>query len=713
MKRLTNDSNGFNRNRKIRVSYFPTKLLSKILTWLSNLTNVKQSNVMPLLKVLAKIAKVYDTRGKTECIKYSKQLRQATIKFLSGGLNEVQSTYPKILAPFKDEFSVNGKWNYPLLRLILTVTYSTRFIRLKENPSLESIEKTPGYDQDVQSLVPELKVFLKRVLGVNPRHFGKVTKNLKFKRFHMTSKSGPSGKHALWSSAYDVDKIPDKLKAAIEIVAGSRLPDLMDRLSLLYSRIPGFFEAYVPQGTEDIRKITAIRDKEGKTREVAILDYYSQSALRPLHKVLYRLLSRINQDCTHDQIKWLRKLVPRKGSSFHSIDLTTATDRFPIEIEELILSTLYGREYAQAWKSIMVGFPFRFQDRKVIYGTGNPMGAYSSWATFAIAHHFFVFLACRKAARNALKCPYMLLGDDIVIADDKVASEYKKLLLEWDIPFSEEKTHTSPYYYEFAKNHILDNENISPFPIAALYERRNSLFECVSIIVRELSYKNWDSDIWDSVELYLTTVRGLPYPRVRKLKPGLKLSIALLFHLQGKAGLGTAIKEYVAAITGRRVKWSGFATTAYEQWISGNTVTDLFDLARKRVTSNSFKEPLGELATNMVVAITSLRSGGEDCFDLIEAVPFLQIYGRAEERFLQLSKPSLGARLIRDGSQMRSALEVVDIPLSDRDFYVRNRDVIVIKALKASKIIGEKIREHMKRNNKFHTDPLTLRKAMP
>jgi len=31
------------------------------------------------------------------------------------------------------------------------------------------------------------------------------------------------------------------------------------------------------------RKIVAIADKEGKTREIAILDYFSQQALRGLH----------------------------------------------------------------------------------------------------------------------------------------------------------------------------------------------------------------------------------------------------------------------------------------------------------------------------------------------------------------------------------------------------------------------------------------------
>lgn len=32
-----------------------------------------------------------------------------------------------------------------------------------------------------------------------------------------------------------------------------------------------------------IRKVTGIKDREGKTRVIAILDYWSQTALLPLH----------------------------------------------------------------------------------------------------------------------------------------------------------------------------------------------------------------------------------------------------------------------------------------------------------------------------------------------------------------------------------------------------------------------------------------------
>lgn len=682
---------------------FPIKFMIKILTWLNTLTKVSDTKLKSSLKVLAKIAKVYDTRGKAECIKYSKHLRQHILKLL-GSVGGVQPNVPKSLLLLKQ--SLFGQdLDYPFIRLMLSTSYSTRFIRLKEDVNLLPITAGPGFTGSPQKYRKQIKRFLKKILGINLKHIGKIPQKITFKEFHMTSKSGPTGHHALWSSYLDVINIDIQLLESIKTVAGERLYLLMFKFHGLCQRIPKFFEAKVPQGSKVIRKITAIRDKEGKTREVAILDYWSQCALRPLHQYLFQALSRIDQDCTHDQSKHIGKLTPTKGSSFHSIDLSRATDRFPLVIEKEILCVWFGEEFANAWEHIMVGYPFKFRDQEITYGTGNPMGAYSSWATFAIAHHFFVYLACCNASKSAKTCPYMLLGDDIVIADDKVAEEYIKLLHEWDIEYSVEKTHSSPVFYEFAKMYVLQNVNVSPFPLAALYERRGSVLESLAIIVRELLYKDWTTNVWDPAKTYLVIVQGFTYPKLRRYFPKLKLSMALMLYLQGKEELGTAIKEYVASTAKKKVKWTSFSTKAYSQYVAGNTVTDLFLEVRDRVTGNN-PEPLGELATQMVMAITSLRDGGADCFDLIEAVPFLQIYGRAEERFIQLSKPTLGARMIPDGPSMKAHIEVVDIPISDRDFYVRQRDVIVIKALKASKYIRRIISKHMRVNKNFHRKPI-------
>lgn len=136
----------------------------------------------------------------------------------------------------------------------------------------------------------------------------------------------------------------------------------------------------------------------------------------------------------------------------------------------------------------MVGTPFDYNngERKLSYAVGNPMGAYSSFNSFAVCHHFFVFLACKQAQVSWKRCPYMLLGDDIVIANDKVAKEYISLLNEWGVDVSLQKTHTSKYGFEFAKQTRLHRTNVSQFPLSALYDRRSETFTSSGIIANEI-----------------------------------------------------------------------------------------------------------------------------------------------------------------------------------------------------------------------------------
>lgn len=50
--------------------------------------------------------------------------------------------------------------------------------------------------------------------------------------------------------------------------------------------------------SDTLRKISYFSDKEGKTRVIGIMDYWSQSCLIQLHKQLNKLLRSIKNDCT-------------------------------------------------------------------------------------------------------------------------------------------------------------------------------------------------------------------------------------------------------------------------------------------------------------------------------------------------------------------------------------------------------------------------------
>jgi hypothetical protein len=87
-----------------------------------------------------------------------------------------------------------------------------------------------------------------------------------------------------------------------------------------------------------------IPDKEGKTRVIAILDYFSQTALKPFHEYLFRLLRKIPQDCTFDQGSFVESVRNWKDPVYYSVDLTAATDRFPIELICWVLEGRFPKE---------------------------------------------------------------------------------------------------------------------------------------------------------------------------------------------------------------------------------------------------------------------------------------------------------------------------------------------------------------------------------
>jgi hypothetical protein len=545
----------------------------------------------------------------------------------------------------------------------------------------------------VSDLDEDIKAFLKKI-GVNSFHLGKVPKSLRFKEFHMTSKSGPNG-HALWTSFRDIMALTDQQRQSIRIIGGDRLGDLMVKFSGLYHRIPHFFEHYAPRkGRLMTRKLVKINDKEGKIREVAIGDYYTQAALLPLHKYLMKALQRINQDCTQNQTKLFYTLEKSIKSSYHSIDLTAFTDRFPIEINHRILLIWFGKEFADSWTTLMIGEPFDYRGKEIFYRTGNPMGLYSSWASTTLSHHFLLYLAAKRCRLNWSRCRYMLLGDDIVIANDRLALAYLEILSEWGIEFNKSKTHTSENGFEFAKQIRLHDQNVSPFPLSALFERRREKISTLGIILNEIRMKKWNSDLKAVVKSYYIEVFQWPRPRFRAFEPIINMVISLLDYLQGNdpigKGMAKAIRLYVRSITSKGAEWKPLNKVnrrLFTHWVVTKTVQTLYLDSRERIVSKSTGGTLGELATQMVMHITSLRDGGADCFDLIESVPFLQVYGRAEEVFLKSYDNLYDYGMGSSNEQLRRDLGKVDIPLSDQGFYVRHRDVLIVQAMRASKIL--------------------------
>jgi hypothetical protein len=248
------------------------------------------------------------------------------------------------------------------------------------------------------------------------------------------------------------------------IPRGSELYDL-DHKETVYEPITG--------------KISIVKDPEYKMRLIAISDYMSQFVLKPIHSQLLNLLRKLPCDRTFTQDPKHKWYGPDK---FHSLDLSSATDRFPIHLQQKLLQFLFVPDkvhkligsywFAKAWRDLISDRNFLFEGKQLKYAVGQPMGSYSSWAAFTLTHHLVVAWAAHLVYGCVAFDNYIILGDDIVIKDDKVAQKYKKIMNKLGVSISPHKTHVSKNTYEFAKRWIkvIDDKfiELSPLPLKGI-----------------------------------------------------------------------------------------------------------------------------------------------------------------------------------------------------------------------------------------------------
>jgi hypothetical protein len=229
------------------------------------------------------------------------------------------------------------------------------------------------------------------------------------------------------------------------------------------------------QGKVPIGRLALLAEGGCKTRTIAIGDCFSQAVLRPIHDKLMHQLKKLPQDCTFDQtkaIKWLSK-VTKDRRSVYSFDLTNATDRFPVILQEAVVGALFGTKVGQLWKDVMTTYrDFSLKKSKhhtlhgIHYAVGQGMGLYSSWPAFAYSHHILIQWCASEVGIESFT-DYVIIGDDVAIANELVARKYRDILSELGVKISTAKSIIStkyPYCGEIAKRLILDGIDISPIP---------------------------------------------------------------------------------------------------------------------------------------------------------------------------------------------------------------------------------------------------------
>jgi len=131
--------------------------------------------------------------------------------------------------------------------------------------------------------------------------------------------------------------------------------------------------------------------------------------------------------------------------------MSKATDNFPWEFQKIVLkSILKGRKRNSDVRHLMDevvtkgwwNFP---GETRVKWGKGQPLGLGPSFPLFALSHGLLLLLLNNSKWDQK----FYILGDDVVILDDLLASRYREILAAWKVKVSETKSFTSSNIAQF------------------------------------------------------------------------------------------------------------------------------------------------------------------------------------------------------------------------------------------------------------------------
>jgi hypothetical protein len=462
---------------------------TRLLIWLLASNDEKSS----LFKLALRIKRMYDRNGPSFTVQYLKESHRLTMKQV-GGQIEICTTFPRVATRRGLPLIIPGDLrvrmetnNIGTIRAVLSLLTVYRVINCASTLKLETITAPfKGITDRFTSLELD-KGF--RMLSLENRL--RIEEN----KFLIPSvKSGPNYKIAALGATLDAKAFQEdsRLLSYAETVSAVTAPSLF----LLLKEEINNLESWSSSMTEELRskvlkdlklgKLSEKKEAAGKVRVFAITDVWTQSFLSPLHLSIFEFLKTLPMDGTFDQLKPLNALLSRGLKNFYSYDLSAATDRLPITLQEQILARIFGESFAKAWRNLLTERPWYHKGIPYLYAVGQPMGALSSWGMLALTHHMIVQVAASRVGHKRMFRDYALLGDDICIADTAVAKSYLSLMTDYGVDINLSKSLESDIgVSEFAKRLFKDEADLTPMP-PKLITLLMSQFRALPTLVRDM-----------------------------------------------------------------------------------------------------------------------------------------------------------------------------------------------------------------------------------
>jgi hypothetical protein len=321
--------------------------------------------------------KIVKSKGKLEGAKFLKSLYGLALRHASRveykALSFIRSDkggFPRVLKPFRKllDGSPDDK------RAALTVLQLFKLLEVKGEARIDSIVNPYTGDTNPSWIETFKEVVLEEF---PPSEISERVSKLKGSLF-ISGKNGPNGPAMTTCHIDYVSIAGSDLDRNIQMLAELTLNDQLASM-ISNVRCACDYEVKHPKRIPTHSRLRIKYEPGGKARVFAILDLFSQSALKPIHEFLMSWLKSKEEDGTNDHsfaAKQL-KIWTQSHNPIWSFDLTTATDRYPVFLQEIVIKACFGDEIADLWKKIITDREFLSPDgtKSVRFSVGQPLGA--------------------------------------------------------------------------------------------------------------------------------------------------------------------------------------------------------------------------------------------------------------------------------------------------------------------------------------------------
>lgn len=484
-------------------------------------------------------------------------------------------------------------------RFVLTIANIYKIVNLKPSSDLTAITQ-PGETIEASTLssfkefVYKCPPFLINKLVINPKQ---AIQNLGY----VTTKNGPNGPSIRNVHMDTVALLRDKpvlenVMGLLTITAPSLAQDLkiwIEKMTPILDTLNGF--------TAFHSRVSQLSEGGGKTRNIAIIDHWSQCALSFIHDKVMAQLKEIKVDATYSQEDGFKIVRSRALSSkvCFSYDLSSATDRFPIEFQKIVIKAIFGDQLGDLWAAVISDRSFSIKGQSIRWAVGQPLGALSSWGTFALTHHIFV----RWCAQDPLFSNYVILGDDIAILDEVVALVYHARMTEIGVTINRtkgfESTDKNNIHGEFAKRVFRNGDELSGIPVDLILACSKSIYMIPDLL--NFIMRRWEIKL-PSPELYTPHC----FPLSSKGKHFLKIVMSFRSSLEAKLTFGypwcCVDSGGPSLFTRVRTEYLNNANEKIMQlMMKGFNITDLTKVIQKHITTSQGHH-VSDVVTNIINA---------------------------------------------------------------------------------------------------------------